>query len=1066
MNFLTIGIATPLKIMQWAEKLLPNGKIYGEVLNANTLHHKTFKPYKGGLFCERIFGPLKDFTCACGTIKKPGTLDKSQVALTQFSNSLVAGTEESPSIPQRPRRYCPECDVEYTWSVVRRYQLGYIKLCSPVTHIWFLKGTPSYLSLLLDMKKKHLQLVTYCSEVLTLEYLLSYPRLVQTQTTDFNTIVPTNQFYSSNLPTEQSHIWKNEVFRATLEKSSHYLRVQTVPKQADKTVDLFGLPQKLTNNKNRKTPTHHLWGHEKNFLSTILASLQVERPRRAVTVGKLVSAEKVRTQLPTQLYIDYKTTTQTIEDRPFRAMTVTNLPTSRETLAGSVRQETRHLFQLLYKPMESIHQETANPDILRNPNISGEDTYTKRIHKIPLKTRKQQKVEDRQKKGQSPQSDLKAVSSSLREKGESAEKLRFSTNVSPKKSVYNTIYTISYRERWSSERDWKNFFVYNSSVNTYKTKESTALSTVSPSSAQKKSSQMTGSIHTVNSKIKPIAAYTAFISTSPFASSHLKTGSDIILLMLQNLEADHKKVAAQYMLNKHKADLNSLAERVGVPVGTGTDTDKKKALTQKTKLALMINRKRLKPSSMLITMLPVLPPDLRPIVRIGSSVNASIAASDLNRLYQVVIQRNQRKQVLLKHYLLENQKTKTNVTEPEGKVELYYAQRLLQEAVDNLIQNNDKTGHTDSQGRALKSLSDALKSKKGRYRQYLLGKRVDYSGRSVVVVGPQLKLHECGLPVEMAMVLYYPFLLRHIFLHKYAQTLSGAKRFIQNQPSFALSLLREVLCSSPVLLNRAPTLHRLGIQAFIPKLVSGKAILLHPLVCSAFNADFDGDQMAVHVPITVKARAEAWKLMLSRNNIFSPATGDPLAIPSQDMVLGCYYLTTFEKPRFSTVKSLFPQGITIPSLPAASRPQKDSNKHFESLTRFFKGSFNNRLIYFPTFNDVIAAYHQDKIHIHQSILVKSRLNHCVYYDIREGHNLKRTAQLRKSLFSKGITIEDSIFFKRIAKQPIEVRITSYGQYSEVTPQFLRQYDQKGCFINQFMCTTPGRILFNECLNIS
>ena len=219
---------------------------------------------------------------------------------------------------------------------------------------------------------------------------------------------------------------------------------------------------------------------------------------------------------------------------------------------------------------------------------------------------------------------------------------------------------------------------------------------------------------------------------------------------------------------------------------------------------------------------------------------------------------------------------------------------IFQEAVDNLIQNG-KSGvvsEKDSRGRALKSLSDILKGKQGRFRQYLLGKRVDYSGRSVIVVGPKLKLHECGLPKEMALELYLPFLLKRILNENLARTVVGAKTLIKTNPSLIWELLREIMQTCPVLLNRAPTLHRLGIQAFQPKLIDGRALLLHPLVCSAFNADFDGDQMAVHVPITVEARAEAWKLMLSRNNILSPATGDPLAIPSQDMVLGCYYLTT------------------------------------------------------------------------------------------------------------------------------------------------------------------------------
>ena len=282
--------------------------------------------------------------------------------------------------------------------------------------------------------------------------------------------------------------------------------------------------------------------------------------------------------------------------------------------------------------------------------------------------------------------------------------------------------------------------------------------------------------------------------------------------------------------------------------------------------------------NMILTVLPVLPPDLRPIVK----TDGKQATADLNTFYKNIIYRNERLKKFLKDPAL------------NSSFEMKYAQRLVQEAVDNLIQNG-KGGVTpvkDARGRLLKSLSEALKGKQGRFRQYLLGKRVDYSARSVIVVGPRLKLHECGIPKEIALALYFPFLIKRILNQKLALTVPGAKGLIQKKSPLIWQLLREIMRTCPVLLNRAPTLHRLGFQAFQPKLIEGKAILLHPLVCPAFNADFDGDQMAVHLPITTEAKAEAWKLMLSRNNLISPATGEPLILPSQDMVLGCYYLTT------------------------------------------------------------------------------------------------------------------------------------------------------------------------------
>jgi DNA-directed RNA polymerase beta' subunit len=307
----------------------------------------------------------------------------------------------------------------------------------------------------------------------------------------------------------------------------------------------------------------------------------------------------------------------------------------------------------------------------------------------------------------------------------------------------------------------------------------------------------------------------------------------------------------------------------------------REGLLRRSKLVRKMMFMKTEPLHMILSVLPVLPPDLRPIVQMGDV----ITASDLNRLYQRVLHRNQ----ILQDFLRD--------LDASGAFEIQYAQRMLQEAVDNLIENG-KGGiapESDPNGRPLKSLADVLKGKQGRFRQHLLGKRVDYSGRSVIVVGPQLRMHECGIPREMALELFLPFLLRAILTKKITLTVMGAKQFIRNYPLQTNQLLQEIMRNHPVVMNRAPTLHRLGFQAFQPRLVHGRAILLHPLVCPPFNADFDGDQMAVHVPITAEARAEAWKLMFTRNNVLSPATGDPIILPSQDMVLGCYYLTTWQR---------------------------------------------------------------------------------------------------------------------------------------------------------------------------
>jgi len=286
-----------------------------------------------------------------------------------------------------------------------------------------------------------------------------------------------------------------------------------------------------------------------------------------------------------------------------------------------------------------------------------------------------------------------------------------------------------------------------------------------------------------------------------------------------------------------------------------------------------------KPEWMTIKMVPVIPPELRPLVPLDGG---RFATSDLNDLYRRVIIRNNRLKRLI------------DIKAPE--VILRNEKRMLQEAVDSLFDNSRKVNAVRSDGnRALKSLSDMLKGKQGRFRQNLLGKRVDYSGRSVIVVGPELKLHECGLPKDMAAELFKPFIIRKLIERGIVKTVKSAKKIVDRKDPVVWDILENVLKGHPVLLNRAPTLHRLGIQAFQPKLIEGKAIQLHPLVCTAFNADFDGDQMAVHVPLGQEAVLEASMLMLSSHNILNPANGAPITVPSQDMVLGLYYLTKGRK---------------------------------------------------------------------------------------------------------------------------------------------------------------------------
>src|SRR5438094_713485 len=328
-------------------------------------------------------------------------------------------------------------------------------------------------------------------------------------------------------------------------------------------------------------------------------------------------------------------------------------------------------------------------------------------------------------------------------------------------------------------------------------------------------------------------------------------------------------------------DLDKMQTDLRAEIASSDSDIKKKKIAKRLKIVEAFQQSGNKPEWMILTQVPVIPPDLRPLVPLDGG---RFATSDLNDLYRRVINRNNRLKRLIElrapDIIIRNEK------------------RMLQEAVDALF-DNGRRGRviTGANKRPLKSLADMLKGKQGRFRQNLLGKRVDYSGRSVIVVGPYLKLHQCGLPKKMALELFKPFILRKLEERGIASSIKAAKKYVEKERPEVWDILDDVIREHPVLLNRAPTLHRLGIQAFEPILVEGKAIEIHPLVCTAFNADFDGDQMAVHVPLSMEAQLEAQVLMLSSNNILSPSNGAPIAVPTQDMVLGIYYLT---KERLST----------------------------------------------------------------------------------------------------------------------------------------------------------------------
>ena len=338
----------------------------------------------------------------------------------------------------------------------------------------------------------------------------------------------------------------------------------------------------------------------------------------------------------------------------------------------------------------------------------------------------------------------------------------------------------------------------------------------------------------------------------------------------------HRHIGAEAIREMlQRIDLEDQRRACAMRLATTTSELKPKKLMKRLKLIEASISRATSPEWMVLTIMPVIPPDLRPLVPLDGG---RFATSDLNDLYRRVINRNNRLKRLMElrapDIIIRNEK------------------RMLQESVDALF-DNGRRGRviTGANKRPLKSLADMLKGKQGRFRQNLLGKRVDYSGRSVIVVGPELKLHQCGLPKKMALELFKPFIYARLDAKGYSTTVKAAKKLVEKEKPEVWDILEEVIREHPVLLNRAPTLHRLGIQAFEPTLIEGKAIQLHPLVCAAFNADFDGDQMAVHVPLSLEAQLEARVLMMSTNNILSPANGLPIIVPSQDIVLGLYYLS-------------------------------------------------------------------------------------------------------------------------------------------------------------------------------
>nr|UTA97214.1 RNA polymerase beta' subunit [Papaver hultenii var. salmonicolor] len=650
---LRIGLVSPEQISAWAKKILPNGEVVGEVTKPYTFHYKTNKPEKDGLFCERIFGPIKSGICACGNYR------------------VIGDEKEDP-------KFCEQCGVEFVDSRIRRYQMGYIKLACPVTHVWYLKRLPSYIANLLDKPLKELEGLVYCD--------------------------------------------------VTIAKKPTFLRL-------------------------------------------------------------------------------------------------------------------RGLFEYEIQSWK---------------------------YSIPL-------------------------------------------------------------------------FFTTQGFDTFRNRE-------------------------------------------------ISTGASAIREQLADLDL-------RLIIDCSLVEWKELGEEG--PTGNEWEDRKigrrKDFLVRRMELAKHFIRTNVEAEWMVLCLLPVLPPELRPIIQIDGG---KLMSSDINELYRRVIYRNNTLTDLL---------TTSRSTPGES---VMCQEKLVQEAVDTLLDNGIRgQPMRDGHNKVYKSFSDVIEGKEGRFRETLLGKRVDYSGRSVIVVGPSLSLHRCGLPREIAIELFQTFVIRGLIRQQVASNIGVAKSKIREKEPIVWEILQEVMQGHPVLLNRAPTLHRLGIQAFQPILVEGRAICLHPLVCKGFNADFDGDQMAVHVPLSLEAQAEARLLMFSHMNLLSPAIGDPISIPTQDMLMGLYVLTIGNR-----------RGICANRYNPCNHLNYQNEKIDDNNYKYTK----EKEPYFCSSYDALGAYRQKRINLDSPLWLRWRLD-------------------QRVIGSREV--------------PIEVQYDSFGTYHEIYGHYLIVRSVKKETICIYIRTTVGHISF-------
>ncbi len=773
-----IGLASAKQIRDWS---------HGEVTKPETINYRTLKPERDGLFCERIFGPTKDWECYCGKYKR-----------VRYKGII-----------------CERCGVEVTRQKVRRERMGHIDLAAPVSHIWFFKGVPSRIGYLLDIAPRELEKVLY---------------------------------FAASIVTDVD----KETRQKDLADLEDKVRAEYDALDVDREEQLAGLEQRLTRRRNYLTKgSDRGFDEDDEFWVRGLGNWAEEQEMPTLEDARDLVGGLFKEIVPKMSTEDAKKIRELVRSTAIRDDRRLQ-PKEVETVA-QIALEIQSALAPLYKELGKAtgskkgavtkHLNRIVDGLLDGVELNEEDaTLVASVDKKKLETARGL--------GKGLLRDVLAAAepgaddTTLREL---ANDLCLKTDGKIQKEDLDAIiaWLMKVREMYL-DIEQRREDARDAGVEARARLEQTwaLFKELEP--------KMVVNDEQIFREMKD-----RFGSPYGFGVYFRGgMGAEAIRDLLRELDLD--------------AEAESLREVIATSKG-----QKQARAIKRLKVVNAFIKSENKPEWMILEAVPVIPPELRPMVQLDGG---RFATSDLNDLYRRVINRNNRLKRLL------------DLGAPE--IIVNNEKRMLQEAVDALFDNGRRGRAVTGPGnRALKSLSDMLKGKQGRFRQNLLGKRVDYSGRSVIVSGPNLKLYQCGLPKLMALELFKPFIMSRLVERKIVQNIKAAKKYVDSMEPEVWDILEEVIAEHPVLLNRAPTLHRLGIQAFEPILVEGKAIQVHPLVCHAFNADFDGDQMAVHVPLSAEAQAEARILMLSSNNILSPAHGLPLTTPAQDMVLGLYFLT-------------------------------------------------------------------------------------------------------------------------------------------------------------------------------